>query len=133
VDDPEPELDLGAELLYILAEDGRTPVKCAGVFAWAQWSEANRERKRVAHDVIGDATISTIFFGVDNRPLPLKGQPPQLFETTFCRMVGEAQDVEIVGRCATWEEALAMHAEVVAGEKMGGGAAPRRRSERNRP
>ena len=57
---------------------------------------------------IGDVVISTVFLGLDyrgsRRGLPL------LFET---KVFGGSLD-RFLNRCATWDKAEAMHAEVVA-------------------
>ena len=57
---------------------------------------------------IDDVVISTVFLGLDYR-VSRRG-PPLLFET---RVFGGSLD-RFQNRCATWDKAEAMHAEIVA-------------------
>ena len=84
--------------------DGKKAVACDDLIKWANWfATANRH---VAKEEIGDATISTVFLGLNHS----FGEPrPLLFET----MVFGGDLDEYQERCSTWEEAETMHAETV--------------------
>ena len=69
---------------YIL--DGHTPVEETDLLKWAKWFE-NADR-RVALTEYPEGRISTVFLGLDH-------------------------NFGCDGRCSTWEEAEAMHAEAV--------------------
>lgn len=88
---------------YIL--DGKRAVECPDPITWARWYEsANR---RVALETIDGVRISTVFLALDHS---FGEGPPMLFETmVFGGPLDEEQD-----RCATWEEAEAMHKAMVA-------------------
>ena len=47
---------------YILDENGE-PVQATGLISWAEWCETHDHR--VARDIIGNATVSTVFLGLD--------------------------------------------------------------------
>jgi hypothetical protein len=68
---------------------------------WAQlFQKADR---KVRHDIIQGASISTVFLGIDHA---FHGQEkPVLFETM---VFGGALDQE-TSRCCTWEQAELMH------------------------
>ena len=86
-------------ITFILA--GRVPVAESDGLAWGNWFE--KADRRVARDVIGDVEVSTVFLGIDHS---WDDERPLLFETMiFGGKYDEDQD-----RCATWEEAEAMHA-----------------------
>ena len=78
----------------------------------SEWSAmwADPESRRVARDTVGDIDVSTVFLGIDHA---MDGGPPLLFETmTF-------GPVEDTWRYATWDEAVAGHARVVAALREG--------------
>ena len=90
-------------LYYVLDQAGRP---CpADLLTWAAWfSSADRT---VAHDVVGGASISTVFLGLDHRHG--RPGPPILYETmVFGGPLDEEQR-----RYATREQALSGHAEVL--------------------
>lgn len=87
---------------YIL--DGQTVVP-ADLMTWARWFE--KADRHVAHDVTGEASVSTVFLGLDHA---WGGGPPQLFETM---VFGGPLDGE-QERYATWAEAEAGHAAMLA-------------------
>lgn len=93
---------------YIL--DGKTAVKTDEV-TWARWFESHD--RQVARDVIGPYRVSTVFLGLDHS-FTTDG-PPLIFET----MVFTSARGIYMDRCATWEEAEAMHAKAVALVKSG--------------
>lgn len=89
--------------LYILNND-KEPVLCADAIGWAaQQSEKNN---RVALDVFGEGEdairVSTVFLGIDHN---LGRGRPHFFET----MAFGHDDLEVMDRCSTWQEALDQH------------------------
>jgi hypothetical protein len=88
---------------YILA--GRKPLPAINLLAWAQWFE--KSERRVAPDIVGDVRVSTVFLGIDHQ---YGDGPPLLFETM---VFGGPLDQE-ADRCSTWEQAVEMHAAMLA-------------------
>jgi len=97
---------------YILK--GREPVP-ATAQEWAMWYEAAHEDGSIslAHDTIGEASVSTVFLGLDQRLGRDDGGPPILFETLI---FGGDNDGD-GRRYSTWDEAMAGHQEYVARER----------------
>ena len=96
---------------YIL--DGHTPRPVKTVEAWARWFE--KSQRQVAFTDLTYATVSTVFLGVDHRYF--SEGPPILFETMVFGNSGGDFPEELDGklqRYATWDEAEAGHAEMVA-------------------
>ena len=100
---------------YIL--DGHTPVPVDDAIAWAYWMDEHKyhprradpegmDRCRVGSTRVGAWWVSTAFLGT---PANVLG-PPQLFETAL--FAGDG--VRVVERYATWAEAEAGHARMVA-------------------
>jgi len=87
---------------YIL--EGKTPVRCHDIVKWARWFE--KTDRRVNYTAVGDASVSTIFLGVDHQ---FGVGPPILFETM---VFGGPLDGE-QNRYPTWEEAERGHFEMV--------------------
>jgi hypothetical protein len=85
---------------YIL--DGKRPVRCDDVLAWGRWFET--ADVHVAETTVDGVRVSTVFLGIGG----WRG-PPQLFETMI---FGGEHDMD-QWRYATWEEAVAGHAEAV--------------------
>lgn len=83
---------------YIL--DGKSPVLAPDLLTWAKWLE-DTDRK-VAVTQVGDATISTVFLGVDHQ---FGDGDPLLFET----LVFGGQHDQEMWRCSTWSEAEEQH------------------------
>ena len=85
--------------------EGQTPVPSTV----KEWSDNYpRQSDDVAHDLIGQTRISTVFLGI-NLNFGNQGSP-HLFETmTF---VKDVLTVECL-RCSTWGQAQAQHARVV--------------------
>jgi hypothetical protein len=73
-----------------------------------QWARSieQAEMRRIGEDFIGDVRVSTVFLGINLDPLDRS--PPLVFET----MVFPSCD--LIGRWATYDEAEAEHAKVVA-------------------
>jgi hypothetical protein len=90
--------------LYIL--DGHEPKPCEDYELWLAW-RVDHPDHHVALDNVGDKIVSTIFVGVSVSVLG----PPLLFETMVFGKDGAALEQE---RCATWDEAVAQHARIVA-------------------
>lgn len=61
----------------------------------------------LAHDIVGDVLVSTVFVGIDQNPL---GDPPILFETIAFNKQGDAVAQH---RCETLAEAHKLHKAVV--------------------
>lgn len=77
---------------------------------WAQWyATADRQ---VAIDRLPLATVSTVFLGLDHGWF--NDRPPLIFETmVFAHPALDGPLKDFQGRCSTWEQAEAMHAEVM--------------------
>jgi hypothetical protein len=89
---------------YIL--DGHKPKPERDLLTWARWFE-DGEKRRVAHDVVGLVSVSTVFLGIDHQ---FGNGPPLLFETmTF----GPSDDGQEQHRYSTWDEAVAGHNAIV--------------------
>lgn len=87
---------------YIL--EGRKTARCANLTTWARWMES--ADRQVADAQIGDLRVSTVFLGLDHS----HGiGPPLLFET----MVFGSTANEELTRCTTYEQAVAMHNDMV--------------------
>jgi hypothetical protein len=83
---------------YIL--EGKTPVLCNDLMAWARWFE--KAERHVANETRGDVQVSTVFLGLDHA---FGGSVPLLFET----MIFGGKHDEYQDRCSTWDEAEQMH------------------------
>jgi hypothetical protein len=94
------------EFKYILNEKGE-PVAEPDLAKWGQQFEQT-ERRRVAREQIGEATISTVFLGLDHG---WGGGPPVLWETM---VFGGVLDQECDRCSGSREQAEAMHARMVA-------------------
>jgi hypothetical protein len=90
---------------YILNALGE-PEPCADVLSWAQWFEANNERRVIARDTHGDVRVSTVFLGLDHSFLD---GPPVLWESM---VFGGPLDGEQY-RYHRRHEALAGHEELL--------------------
>ena len=94
---------------YILVD--KVPVAEPDLFAWGRWLES--AERRVAHTMVGDISISTVFLGLDHN-FNQEG-PPILFETM---VFGGPLDGEM-RRYSSWEEAEKGHAEIVHNVETG--------------
>lgn len=93
---------------YIL--DGQEPVAEPDVIKWAKWfGGADRQ---VALDIVDGRRVSTVFLGIDHNFR--SSGPPVLFETMIF-----GPDEGGCWRYATWAEAAAGHAAVVAALRDG--------------
>ena len=116
-------------MFYIL--DDKVPVKVEGdnpeevALKWAKWFEANdrtvmKTRLEVTEEnrflmkekKLGFVEVSTVFLGIDHNHF---GGMPLLFETMI---FGGEHEYEMT-RCSTWEEAEAMHSEMIGRLKGG--------------
>lgn len=86
---------------YKLDEDGRTPVACNTM----EWARNNPVRVALWED--GTVAVSTVFLGLDHNRSSVG--PPILFETMTFNGT-ESGDCE---RCATWDEAMAIHERAI--------------------
>jgi hypothetical protein len=98
---PEP-----SDRTYILDENN-APIRERSLLKWADWFTENGHRLAVASSDIGEFSVSTVFLGLDHSISPLH---PLLFETAVYHD-GKLQNI---WRCATWPEAQAQHARIVA-------------------
>lgn len=104
----------GFSNMYTL--DGRVPVRCNDALKWGEWYA--RADRHVAQTTVGPLSVSTVFLGLNHNFMG-KGRP-LLFETM---VFGDFEHYH-QGRCSTWEEAEAMHAEGVAHAQAQVKAAP---------
>jgi hypothetical protein len=113
---------------YILGPDGKTPEPCADTMTWARAMEDVAARTVAKTELAaGEVVVSTIFFGWDRYGLALlagasgaRGRAV-MFETIVFAPTGDANadGTPEIGpveewRWATWDEAAAGHARVVA-------------------
>jgi hypothetical protein len=104
-------------IFYIL--EGHEPVPLPGLDAVQKWGEwlvqsGEDDPRRVAFTDLGWGTVSTVFLGIDHG---FGAGPPILFETmVFANPTkpGDMPDDREMNRYATWDEAEAGHAEMVA-------------------
>lgn len=89
---------------WILTENGKT--KKVDLMTWARWFE-NGEKRRVAQTVVQDATVSTVFLGLNHQ---FGHGPPLLFET----MIFGGKHDDFCDRYSTLEEARRGHDQAVA-------------------
>lgn len=95
-------MDDGGVRKFILEGHEVVPANTQKWLAW--FSDADRT---VAHDIIKDVSVSTVFLGLDHR---FGGDgPPLVFET----MVFGGEHDEFCDRYSTWDEALVGHDEAV--------------------
>jgi hypothetical protein len=89
--------------LYILAEDGKTPVATDSMILWGR-TQADIERRTVAksRDEERGIAVSTVFLGINHN---FGDGPPILFET----MIFDGKSSDRQWRYATWEEAERGH------------------------
>lgn len=93
---------------YILGgPDGRTPVPEPDLLRWAKWFES-ADRHVALTELPHGGRVSTVFLGLDHS---FGGGPPIVFET-MSWIGSETEDY--FDRYATWEEAEAGHARIVA-------------------
>jgi hypothetical protein len=82
---------------------------------WMQWFENNSDERMIKQEPVGDCLVSTVFLGLNHSWDP-QG-PPILFETMVFE-TGKDGKRDMSGifqqRCATYDEAEAMHAKAVA-------------------
>ena len=92
---------------YILNKDHT--VRKVPMLEWAEWSEKDRENKRVALTKVDEHTeVSTVFLGLDHNFS--ESGPPLIFETmVFGGVMGEECD-----RYSTWDQAVAGHEAMLA-------------------
>lgn len=89
---------------YVL--DGQTPKLEPDILTWGRWFES--ADRKIARDQRGDVIVSTVFLGMEHGRDEI-GQP-LLFET----MIFGGEHDQDQRRCATWGEAEAQHAAMVA-------------------
>jgi hypothetical protein len=91
---------------YILI--GQTPVPCEDLFEWASLSDDNSSRRVLLTRVLDIVYVSTVFIGLNMRYV--RGGRPLLFESMAFWRGGDCYEQK---RCATWDEAEAMHWKMV--------------------
>jgi hypothetical protein len=101
---------------------GHLPVPENDLFVWGQWLET--ADRQVARSEVGPMVVSTVFIGLDHN---FGSGKPMLFET----MIFDGGEDDYQTRCATWDEAEAMHANAVRiAEARCAAAEPLLRTER---
>jgi hypothetical protein len=88
---------------YILDANGE-PVEEPDLFKWAEWYET--ADRKLAQTTVGEATVSTIFLGLDMNPWRRDGKPPVLWETM---VFGGGPFDRLTHRYASREAALRGH------------------------
>lgn len=96
--------------MYILGQDGRTPIEEPDMIKWGRWHEFSDNRV-VRRTVIEDVEVSTVFLGIDHS---FGGGRPVLFETMI---FGGTHD-EYQERYSTWDQAVAGHEAACALAKV---------------
>lgn len=99
-------------ITYVL--EGKNPVPCDDLEAWAIWME-KIENKRVALTDSDGLAISTVFLGINHS---WNDGMPILFETMVFKSDDSLID-EYCHRYHTWDEAIAGHGAIVALIKSG--------------
>lgn len=113
---PLPPYRTPANTFFIL-DDEHNVVPMTNIIEWAEWmaaadlfpEEGERSKRQVAHTILGDRTVSTIFLGIDVGLSSLLGGPPRVFETA----VFDDDGIGETHRYSSWDAALAGHARVV--------------------
>jgi hypothetical protein len=109
---------VGMSELYVLGSDFRTPVLTDSVAAWSRWHREHPEASQVGLDRIrlgrAEYNVDTKFWGSElNSARALNPRAPSsLFRTTAFEAHGRQLLFQV--QCATWAEAEAQHAEVIA-------------------
>jgi hypothetical protein len=88
---------------YILGPDGE-PILEPDFMKWALWFSNADAARRVAYEVLGEVTVSTVFLGLDQR-FTTKG-PPLVWETLI---LGGKHHGKITRCAGSREQAEAMH------------------------
>ena len=84
--------------------DGKLVIYEPSLEKWAEWFE--KADRRIARDERGGVVVSTVFLGLDYNFSDIG--PPIVFETmVFGGPLHQYQD-----RCASYDQAMRMHAEV---------------------
>lgn len=91
--------------LYVLDENG-APVEAGDIEQFGEFFE-NFDNRRVAEDIVGNRTISTVFLGFNHCHIP--DGPPVLWETA----IFDGDDADIYDRYTSREEAEAGHKRCV--------------------
>lgn len=109
-------LDAQRQPVAVDAADPDTPQGREAVLTWGQWMHEHGADQRVALDRDERWWVSTKFMGYDMRLLVLDDGPPLVFETMAFVSTSDPRLQKIVEqrRYATWDEAVAGHAEVLA-------------------
>jgi hypothetical protein len=95
---------------YILDENDN-PVLEPNLMKWSAWYEANRDKRRVARDKVGEYEVSTVFLTFDHG---WDGGPPVLWETMIFGGKYDDWINEYQVRYTSLADAKAGHAEAVA-------------------
>lgn len=93
--------------MYYILDDNKLVVPARDHWEWASWFD--KPDRIVRQEEIGTAWVSTVFLGMDMN-WSMEG-PPIVFETMI--FPTDAWD-DYTDRCATYEEALAMHVTACA-------------------
>jgi hypothetical protein len=106
-------------LHYMLNPDHS--LRPAELLEWARWHEHSYEERSVGLTIVGPYRVSTMFLGLDHQ---FGDGPPMIFETCVFDSSASIEDSfcpgrfiehsEVQDRCSTWDQAVEMHAQVVA-------------------
>lgn len=89
---------------YRLDVDGKTPIPCPDLMAWAKWLETSP--RIVQRDIVGDVRVSTVFLGLD---YSFGDGPPLLWET----MIFGGEHDQYQDRYSSHADALVGHARAL--------------------
>jgi len=92
--------------LYILAEDGKTPIPEPDVLVWGKWFETHKRQIAGGSTEVGSMHVSTVFLGIDYSFHGLRGVPI-LWETKIFGGVGECEGYE--RRYSSYDDAVSGH------------------------
>jgi hypothetical protein len=100
---------------YIL--DGRNVV-ATDLLTWGRWLQADRKKRVIKQEIVGEYWVSTVFLGLDHQ---FGDGPPLLFETMVFDNTAADQapmNEHHCERCSTYDEAEA-HARITTNIQAG--------------
>jgi len=103
--------------LFVLADDGKTPVPVDSIIEWGQFLEHDA-RRQLALDVVSKqplVEVSTIFIGIDYNFGRRPDEPPRCWET----MVFGGENDRWCQRYSSHDDAMSGHKKAVRYTKRG--------------